>query len=110
MLKTKLSNNSSRPCAGTKLDLFPTRDSCSSSVSLKYSTKRTFRLNSSMSLFNFCVFELLCVGVNFRPFCNNLISVLLNLWADRLIICMSVTCFATGLCMVSCLIQKITSV
>ena len=52
VLKTNLSNNSSRPWGGTKLYLFLRI----SSVSLKYSTRRTLRVNFRMSLFSSCVF------------------------------------------------------
>ena len=49
VLRTKLSKSSSLPRGGTKFYLFFTSDSSSSSLSSKYSIKRTLRVNSETS-------------------------------------------------------------
>ena len=49
-----------------------------------------------MSSFNFGMFGFIGVGVNFNPFSNSLISLLVNFLEDKFTICISVL-FANGL-------------
>ena len=86
VFSTKVSNSCSLPLGGTKLDLFLTKDSSSSSMPSKYSTSRTLRVNSDMSFVNSCVFAFFGVGVNLRPFPNSFISVSFSFRLERLTI------------------------
>ena len=96
VLRMKLSKSSSLPRGGTKFELCFTSDSSLSSLSSKYSIKRTLRVNSEMTFVSSWMLKVRGVGVNFSPFSSNFISVLFSWRCDKLIICISVCVFFTG--------------
>ena len=98
----KASKSLSLPLGGIQLVLFLTSDwSFSSSFPSKYSTSLTFRVNSILSSFNFCIFGLVGVGVNLRPLSKSLVSFCVSFLEDRFTICISVL-HAIFCCMVHC--------
>ena len=99
MFEIKLSQTSSLPCGGTKLDLFRTKDSSSSSQPSKNSARGTLRVNSD----NFCMFEFRGIGVKFSPFSSYLNSVVFNFRCDKLTICISGFVSVMDFCMASVL-------
>ena len=86
----KCRNHYLQCCVRFSFDSLRTRDSSvSSSLPSKYSAIRIFLVNSIMSSFSSCMFGFVGMGVYFKPFSNNFITLSFSFLDDKLTIWIS---------------------